>query len=214
MDASAGRRVGGVNAARAGGEGACGCGGAGRDGTVVAAEALTALVALVLVAEVAVVVVEVVVLEPVVVVDGALLLSSVLVGMRDARLAAAAATPCTTKSSDVSVPVLSKQQISILPAVGMRKGSVQKTPSLCSAKREWFTARESSIGSSGGTTEVMIIKQCSTSFHRDRVGSCARLTNFGNGRSLCRVRALASRTYQCTIGEQVSARAITMRSGV
>lgn len=35
------------------------------------------------------------------------------------------ATPSTTKSSLVSVPVLSKQQISTLPAKGIRNGSVQ-----------------------------------------------------------------------------------------
>lgn len=35
-------------------------------------------------------------------------------------------TPSTTKFSPVIVPVLSKQQISTLPAKGIRKGSVQK----------------------------------------------------------------------------------------
>lgn len=38
------------------------------------------------------------------------------------------ATPSTTKSSLVKVPVLSKQQTSTLPANGIRKGSVQNTP--------------------------------------------------------------------------------------
>lgn len=37
------------------------------------------------------------------------------------------ATPSTTKLSLVSVPVLSKQQISTFPAKGILKGSVQKT---------------------------------------------------------------------------------------
>jgi hypothetical protein len=36
------------------------------------------------------------------------------------------AIPAKTRSLDVKVPVLSKQQISILPAKGIRKGSVQK----------------------------------------------------------------------------------------
>ena len=38
------------------------------------------------------------------------------------------ATPSTTKSSLVNVPVLSKQQTSTLPAKGIRKGSVQNRP--------------------------------------------------------------------------------------
>lgn len=37
-------------------------------------------------------------------------------------------TPSTTKLSVVNVPVLSKQQISILPANGILKGSVQNMP--------------------------------------------------------------------------------------
>lgn len=37
------------------------------------------------------------------------------------------ATPSTTKLSLVSVPVLSKQQISTFPANGIRNGSVQYT---------------------------------------------------------------------------------------
>lgn len=36
------------------------------------------------------------------------------------------ATPSTTRSSPVMVPVLSKQQTSTLPANGILKGSVQK----------------------------------------------------------------------------------------
>mmetsp|Transcript_17878 Transcript_17878/g.58290 ORF Transcript_17878/g.58290 Transcript_17878/m.58290 type:complete len:265 (+) Transcript_17878:1289-2083(+) len=53
----------------------------------------------------------------------------------------------------------------------MRKGSVQKMSRRCSASSEWFTARESSIGSSGGTTDVTIIMQCSASLYRERAGS-------------------------------------------
>lgn len=66
------------------------------------------------------------------------------------------ATPSTTRSSLVKVPVLSKQQTSILPANGIRKGSVQYTNSLERDKSEVFTANDSSMGSSGGTTDVRI----------------------------------------------------------
>ena len=38
------------------------------------------------------------------------------------------ATPCTIRLSLVSVPVLSKQHTSTLPANGILKGSVQYTP--------------------------------------------------------------------------------------
>lgn len=38
------------------------------------------------------------------------------------------ATPCTMRLSLVSVPVLSKQHTSTLPANGILKGSVQYTP--------------------------------------------------------------------------------------
>ena len=81
-------------------------------------------------------------------------------------------------SSLVSVPVLSKQHTSTcarshshhvttlpprsalcaltFPAKGIRKGSVQKMPLLMSATREVLTAMDSSMGSSGGMTEVMM----------------------------------------------------------
>lgn len=38
----------------------------------------------------------------------------------------------------------------------MRKGSVQKTPNFDRAMSEEFTAKDSSMGNSGGTTEVRI----------------------------------------------------------
>uniref|UniRef100_A0A6B0UWV4 Putative secreted protein n=1 Tax=Ixodes ricinus TaxID=34613 RepID=A0A6B0UWV4_IXORI len=66
------------------------------------------------------------------------------------------AMPSTTRLSLVRVPVLSKQQISTLPANGIRNGSVQNTSSRVSASSDVFTARDSSIGSSGGTTDVRI----------------------------------------------------------
>merc|ERR1740138_1397824 len=54
----------------------------------------------------------------------------------------------------VNVPVLSKQAVSIFPASGTRNGSVQKMRFRTSATRLKFTANESMMGNSGGTTEV------------------------------------------------------------
>jgi hypothetical protein len=56
----------------------------------------------------------------------------------------------------------------------MRKGSVQKTAFLARASREAFTAMDSSMGSSGGMTLVMIIVQFSSSLKRSRSGFCDR----------------------------------------
>ena len=61
------------------------------------------------------------------------------------------------------VPVLSKQQTSTRPAYGMRNGSVQKIASFDRATSDAFTAIDNSIGSSGGTTDVMISTQWSIS---------------------------------------------------
>lgn len=47
-----------------------------------------------------------------------------------------------------------------LPAMGIRKGSVQKTALRDRASSEALTAMDSSIGSSGGTTAVIIMVQC------------------------------------------------------
>jgi hypothetical protein len=80
-------------------------------------------------------------------------------------------------SSVVSVPVLSKQQMSTLPANGMRNGSVQKMAAARSAaagaeRRGALTQlRQGSMGSSGGMTEVMISTQSSTTFQRVRPDS-------------------------------------------
>jgi len=88
----------------------------------------------------------------------------------------APATPSNTRFSAVIVPVLSKQHTSTCPANGIRNGSVQKmavdvvrgyyvrdrggyVPYLERATREALTARESSIGNSGGTTLVIIRMQ-------------------------------------------------------
>ena len=42
----------------------------------------------------------------------------------------------------------------LFPAKGILNGSVQKTPSLASCSSDVLTAKDSSIGSSGGTTDV------------------------------------------------------------
>ena len=60
-------------------------------------------------------------------------------------------------SSFVKVPVLSKQQISIFPANGIRKGSIHIILFDCKKKRLLLIVRESSIGNSAGTTDVIII---------------------------------------------------------
>ena len=54
----------------------------------------------------------------------------------------------------------------------MRKGSVQNTPSRASEAMDAFTASERFMGSSGGTTDAMIIEQLRSSFARDRFSSC------------------------------------------
>ena len=54
----------------------------------------------------------------------------------------------------------------------MRNGSVQKTLFLAREMSEVLTAMESSMGSSGGMTLVMIITQLRMSLKRSRVGSC------------------------------------------
>lgn len=102
-------------------------------------------------------------------------------------------------SSDVSVPVLSKQHMSTctrsnlinknashkthalsiytlmhnitLPAKGIRNGSVQNIPRRARAIRDVFTAIDSSIGSSGGITEVIINEQLKKSLYLLLVGS-------------------------------------------
>mmetsp|Transcript_16798 Transcript_16798/g.45072 ORF Transcript_16798/g.45072 Transcript_16798/m.45072 type:complete len:613 (+) Transcript_16798:596-2434(+) len=73
------------------------------------------------------------------------------------------ATPVARMRSVVRVPVLSKQHTSTLPANGMRKGSVQNTACFESATSDALTAMASCMGSSGGTTEVTIMMQCSMS---------------------------------------------------
>lgn len=60
------------------------------------------------------------------------------------------------------------------PARGILKGSVQNTNFLDKASREELTAMVSSIGSSGGMTDVTIIVQFRNSLKRLRSGSCTQ----------------------------------------
>lgn len=66
--------------------------------------------------------------------------------------------------------------VGTLPACTMRKGSVQKTRLRASASRDAFTAIDSSMGSSGGMTEVMIMVQFKNSLKRSLSGSCRKRT--------------------------------------
>ena len=65
--------------------------------------------------------------------------------------------PLIMNSSFVNVPVLSKQHISIFPANGIRKGSIQIILLDCKKKRELLIVRLNSMGNSAGTTDVIII---------------------------------------------------------
>ena len=69
------------------------------------------------------------------------------------------------------MPVLSKQATSTRPAIGMRNGSVQKTERRARLTSDVLTAMVSSIGSSGGMTDVTIMTQLSRSLKRSREGS-------------------------------------------
>mmetsp|Transcript_17043 Transcript_17043/g.59352 ORF Transcript_17043/g.59352 Transcript_17043/m.59352 type:complete len:350 (+) Transcript_17043:273-1322(+) len=111
---------------------------------------------------------------------------------RRSRLVGGAATPWTSSCSQVSVPVLSKQQTSTAPAKAMRKGSVQKMPCLANAASELVTASDNSMGSSGGTTDVTMRMQCRQSLKRLRRGSArpARSTNAAAARAKTRSVAM------------------------
>ena len=54
------------------------------------------------------------------------------------------ATPSTTRSSLVKVPVLSKQQTSTFPAKGIRNGSVQYTPEYKSISKKKLVSESKS----------------------------------------------------------------------
>ena len=66
-----------------------------------------------------------------------------------------------------------------LPARGMRKGSVQKTALRARFSSDALTAMESSMGSSGGMTLVMIMVQLSSSLKRSLSGFCTAHGNAG-----------------------------------
>mmetsp|Transcript_4512 Transcript_4512/g.13274 ORF Transcript_4512/g.13274 Transcript_4512/m.13274 type:complete len:247 (-) Transcript_4512:1554-2294(-) len=83
-------------------------------------------------------------------------------GLADAP-APASRMPTGTSLSEVSVPVLSKKTASTLPAIGSRKGSVQKMPALSSAMRAVLTAIAVCIGRWRGTTDVRMMTQRSSS---------------------------------------------------
>lgn len=64
--------------------------------------------------------------------------------------------------------------VGTFPACTMRNGSVQKTRLRANASSEAFTAIDSSMGSSGGMTEVMIMVQFKKSLKRSLSGSCKK----------------------------------------
>lgn len=62
------------------------------------------------------------------------------------------------------------------PANGILNGSVQKMPRRTKAIKDVFTAIDSSIGSSGGITEVRISEQLKKSLYLLLVGSSSPYT--------------------------------------
>jgi len=79
-------------------------------------------------------------------------------------------TPVVSSSTGI-LQVRSDAQVTF-PARGILKGSVQNTSFLDRASREELTAIVSSIGSSGGITDVTIMVQFRNSLKRLRSGSC------------------------------------------
>lgn len=63
------------------------------------------------------------------------------------------------------------QSLTTFPAEGILNGSVQKIPRRAKAIKDVFTAIDSSIGSSGGITEVIINEQLKKSLYLLLVGS-------------------------------------------
>lgn len=68
------------------------------------------------------------------------------------------------------------RHVCTLPAMTMRKGSVQNTRLRASASSEALMAMDSSMGSSGGMTLVMIMLQFRNSLKRLRPSSCRGTT--------------------------------------
>mmetsp|Transcript_15066 Transcript_15066/g.29146 ORF Transcript_15066/g.29146 Transcript_15066/m.29146 type:complete len:205 (+) Transcript_15066:1820-2434(+) len=83
-------------------------------------------------------------------------------------------TPSNFNLVEVRVPVLSKQQASTLPANGILNGSVQKMNFLKRESIDVFTASESSMGSSGGMTDVIIITQFRASLKKSLLPGSVR----------------------------------------
>lgn len=75
-----------------------------------------------------------------------------------------------------------------LPPNGIRNGSVQYMPLRARAMREVLTAMESSMGSSGGITEVIMSEQFSKSLYLLLVGSSKPYTKSASRKALNRVR--------------------------
>jgi len=66
---------------------------------------------------------------------------------------------------------MKKKNSLTFPAKGILKGSVQKIPRRANAIKDVLTAIDSSIGSSGGITEVIIKEQLKKSLYLLLVGS-------------------------------------------
>lgn len=77
----------------------------------------------------------------------------------------------TIKKPDAIVLDKKKLWLLTFPAKGIRNGSVQNIPRRASAIKDALTAIDSSIGSSGGMTEVIISEQLKKSLYLLLVGS-------------------------------------------
>lgn len=76
-----------------------------------------------------------------------------------------------------------------MPAIGILKGSVQNTNFLARLSRLVLTAMESSMGSSGGMTLVIIIVQFRKSLKRFLSGSCAIKVYFRDKREFLIIKS-------------------------
>mmetsp|Transcript_8637 Transcript_8637/g.33966 ORF Transcript_8637/g.33966 Transcript_8637/m.33966 type:complete len:239 (+) Transcript_8637:674-1390(+) len=119
----------------------------------------------------------------------------------------AVATPSYRSSSSVSVPVLSKQHTSHRPASTTRNGSVQNTRLLDSAMRDVLTAMDSSMGSSGGMTEVRMVTQFRKSLYLLLAGSARPWSS-------TRVEATAAKASKTAMKAYVSRESAVTRSPV
>lgn len=86
---------------------------------------------------------------------------------------------CNCKNSGENSP--ERQRQTTFPANGIRKGSVQNIPRRARAINDVLTAIDSSIGSSGGITEVIMSEQLRKSLYLLLEGSskpCIKETFF------------------------------------